>query len=112
MINAEFSITVTVPLGPRRGQILLQADGANITGYLTLLDRKNYFQGRVLRKHHYIVSLLLQSPNELLDCDMVLLKKDNLLQGAIVSEKGCWPIEGIELSASAQRSDLANGELF
>jgi len=35
---------------------------------------------------------------------MLLLRRENLLQGAIVSDKGAWSVEGIEQS-SPQPSD-------
>lgn len=96
----EFPVTISAPLGPRMGRVFLQIDGTEVSGYLTLFNIKNYFQGKVLRKNHYIVTLTLQMGESLLDCDMLIFLKEGLWHGCLLSNRGCWVLEGVQMTAA------------
>lgn len=93
-----FSVLLRSQMGPRKGELLLQLDAAEVTGFLDALGSRHEIAGRVLKKNHYVVSVCMQTNTGPVDCDAVLLLKDNgLLIGGVISEWGCWPLEGTEL---------------
>lgn len=102
MISSDFSVTVSATLGPRPGRLSLQTENGDITGSLALLGQENYFQGKLLRKNHYVVSFIWNLSGEALECDMLLAVRENLLSGVIVSSRGCWEVEGTRLDGDAQ----------
>ena len=106
MQKNEFSIVLKGQLAPLVGNLVLQIEGAQIDGYFQFQGKKSYFQGKVLRRNHYVVSLPLQLQSSVEDCDVLLvLQKNNVLIGAMVDRWGCWSLEG---TMSKQESWISN----
>ncbi len=51
-----YTVILQSQLGPRGGELLLQADSQTVSGELCLLGRRNRFSGSVLQSGKYLIS--------------------------------------------------------
>ena len=68
-----YTVILQSQLGPRGGELLLQADSQTVSGELCLLGRRNRFSGSVLQSGKYLIS------------------------GRLVTRHGCWDLTGFEV---------------
>ncbi|MEA4815210.1 MAG: hypothetical protein VB112_09915 [Oscillospiraceae bacterium] len=94
----KYTITVKSQLGLRSGAVDIKTDGADVAGCLTLLGHQNFFEGKMLRKGHYVISFHMWTTAGDEDCDALLLVHKGVLSGAIVCANGNWLLDGVELA--------------
>ena len=65
-----------------------------MTGILEILGHRNRFSGTVLQPEKYLISGSLSTSVEKMEYDAVLLRKGERISGGVVTEVGCWELEG------------------
>lgn len=91
----RFDTTLTSRFQELRGDLLLQLDGREIAGSLTIGKQQSFLQGKMLRKNRYVASLRLKTETYQEDCDIVLRVRENgYVRGYIMGEWDGWTLEG------------------
>lgn len=91
----RFGTTITSRFQELQGELLLQLDGANISGSLTIGNQQSFLQGKMLRKNRYVASLRLKTEAYQEDCDLVLrIRENSYVRGYIMGEWDGWILEG------------------
>lgn len=94
MEKVQYTIVLKSMLGPRAGSLQLQIHETTVTGILEILGHRNRFSGTVLQPEKYLISGSLSTSVEKMEYDAVLLRKDERISGGIMTEAGCWELEG------------------
>ena len=94
MEKVQYTIVLKSMIGPRSGSLLLQIHGNTVTGTLELLGHRNRFSGAVLQPGKYLISGSLSTSVEKMEYDAVLLRKGERISGGVMTEAGCWELEG------------------
>ena len=99
MQRYSFSVYLKSQLQTRPATLLLQLAGTDAMGCLLLSGQEYYFQGKILRKGHFVFSIPLEIRGKREDCDMLLQQRDGFLQGSLLTSGGCWTVEGTQQPA-------------
>ena len=92
-----YTVILQSQLGPRGGELLLQADSQTVSGELCLLGRRNRFSGSVLQSGKYLISGNLRVRADLEPYDAIFTVRQGRLAGGLVSRHGCWDLTGFEV---------------
>ena len=90
----QYTIVLKSMLSPRAGSLQLQIHEITVTGILEILGHRNRFSGMVLRPDKYLISGSMSTSVEKMEYDAVLLRKGERISGGVVTEVGCWELEG------------------
>ncbi|WP_409967033.1 hypothetical protein RFF05_10425 [Bengtsoniella intestinalis] len=102
MEKTEYNVILKGQFSPKKGTLTLQVIGAEVQGFFDFQGQKSHFRGKVIRRNRYVASLSLILPQATQDCDVLLVVGENqILQGGLVDNWGCWPIEGTPIRHQA-----------
>ena len=104
-----YTVILQSQLGPRGGELLLQADSQTVSGELCLLGRRNRFSGSVLQSGKYLISGALRSLVDKEPYDAIFTVCQGRLYGGVVTRHGCWDLTGVEVAEAVQEQPAAAG---
>lgn len=90
-----YAVMLQSQLGPRAGELMLREDTQAVSGYLSLLGRRNRFSGSVLQRGKYLISGDLRSPVDREPYDAIFTIRDGRLSGGLITRHGCWDLTGV-----------------
>lgn len=108
MKKIRYAIVLQSQLGPRSGELLLQAGDQAVSGELCLPGRRSRFSGSVLENGNnpkYLISGVLSTRTGKEDYDAIFTVCQGRLSGGLVTRHGCWDLTGVQTAVPAEKAE-------
>lgn len=106
-----YAVMLQSQLGPRTGELMLQEEAQTVSGYLSLLGRRNRFSGSILQRGKYLITGQLRSPVDQEPYDAIFTVRNGRLSGGLITRHGCWDLTGVQAVPMSAAAAMEAGEL-